>query len=269
MNELNKNLERKIDERTLALKNALYEKDRSQEQLIRAESLAAIGQLVAGTAHELNNPLASVISILQSSIEDLNALDVKTQLENDFFEDLKFSEQELKRAKSIVDSLLGLSRQTQSYSEPVNINNVIKDSLKMLNNQFKNDKLTIAQNYATNLPLIKGNFSNLGQVAINIIKNAIQAIKKTEGEIILNTRHDKDKNHVVFECIDTGPGVLKSRRQDIFKPFFTTKPAGEGTGLGLYICHEIVKRHGGTIELEDNNGKGAKFVVNLPLDNEC
>lgn len=265
LNRLNENLEKTVAERTRELKQALYEKEISQERLIKSESLAAVGELVAGAAHELNNPLASVMSLLQSSVEDLKQWDGKTPLDENFIDDLEFARGELEKAKHIVESLLGLSRQTRTFSEDVNINTVVKNALRVLYNQYKNGDFTIIENYGPNLPAIRGNFANLGQVAVNIIKNAIQAVKPTGGEIMITTRFEKEVNQVIFECKDTGPGIEKKHRLDIFKPFFTTKPVGKGTGLGLYICHEIVERHGGTLTLKDNDGKGANFVINFPV----
>ena len=99
---------------------------------------------------------------------------------------------------------------------------------------------------------------------MNIIKNAIQAIADEKGTIILTTRYDKDTGQVVFSCKDTGPGIPELLRQDIFKPFFTTKDVGFGTGLGLYICHEIIEKHGGTLTLESATEQGAQFEVRLP-----
>ena len=99
---------------------------------------------------------------------------------------------------------------------------------------------------------------------MNIINNGIQAVEGKKGLILLTTRFNNDTKHVVFECEDNGPGILKSHRQDIFKPFFTTKEPGRGTGLGLYICHEIIRKHGGAITVEDSDRQGAKFVVRLP-----
>jgi len=262
---LNKNLEAKVQERTKDLKNALDEKEKTQEQLIRAESLASIGQLVAGTAHELNNPLASAASLLQSAIEDLMRWNGKDQLSDNLLDDLKFADRELRRAGTIVSSLLGLSRQTRHYTEAVNLNTVLKDALRILYNQYKYQDLCIVENYADNLPDIYGNFANLGQVAINIIKNAIQAVEGQSGSIFLTTRYCKKENHVVFECMDNGHGIPESIRNDIFKPFFTTKKVGDGTGLGLYICHEIIQRHGGSIEIEDTDQHGIRFVTLLPV----
>lgn len=266
IDDLNKNLEKKVKERTFALQEALSEKERTQEQLIRSESLAAIGQLVAGTAHELNNPLTSVTSLIQSTIEDLSEWDNKTPLDKDLIDDLRFADKELGRARSIVASLLGLSRQTQTYTEAVNLNLVIQDALRILHNQYKDRDIEIVEKYDRDLPDVRGNFANLGQVVMNIIKNGIQAVEGKKGLISLSTRFDNDTRQVVFECADNGPGIPKSHRQDIFKPFFTTKEVGKGTGLGLYICHEIVQKHGGTITVEDSDKQGAKFVIRLPVD---
>ena len=262
--DLNKDLEKKVEERTRALKEALSEKERTQEQLIRSESLAAIGQLVAGVAHELNNPLTTVTSLVQATIEDIEQLASENSLDADMIDDLKFADKELDRARSIVSSLLGLSRQTQTYSEEVDINLVVKDALRILYNQYKHSDLNIVETYALDLPNIKGNFANLGQVALNIIQNAIQAVVGMKGAIFLSTHYDVNTRQVVFLCKDAGPGIPENIREDIFKPFFTTKALGKGTGLGLYICHEIIVKHGGTLKHQKSNGPGAEFEVRLP-----
>jgi two-component system NtrC family sensor kinase len=264
IDDMNKALEQKVEERTRDLEQALSEKERTQEQLIRSESLAAIGQLVAGVAHELNNPLTTVTSLVQSAIEDIERPGADILPGPDLVDDLKFADKELVRARSIVSSLLGLSRQTQTYSESVALNGVIKDALRVLYNQYKYTDLNIVESYARDLPDIRGNFANLGQVALNIIQNAIQAVLDIKGTIFLSTHFDADKRQAVFTCKDTGPGIPKPIRQDIFKPFFTTKVVGKGTGLGLYICHEIVAKHGGTLKLDDDGSAGAAFEVRLP-----
>jgi two-component system NtrC family sensor kinase len=262
--DLNKNLEKKVDERTRTLQKTLDEKERAQELLVRSESLAALGQLVAGVAHELNNPLASVTGLVQAAIEDLKLWDKENPPDEDLIDDLEFANRELGRAKTIVASLLGLSRQTQTYSEAVDFNAVVQDALRVLYNQYKYSYIEIIENFDPNLPVIQGNFANLGQVALNIIKNAIQSVSDTHGKIFLSTLFEEQKGEIVFSCQDTGPGVPMSIRQDIFKPFFTTKKVGSGTGLGLYICHEIIHKHGGTIALENPEDQGARFEVRLP-----
>jgi two-component system NtrC family sensor kinase len=235
------------------------------ELLIRSESLAAISTLVAGAAHELNNPLASAISLIQSTLEDISSRDVDTPLNSAILDDLDFAGKELARAKAIVSSLLALSRQTQTYTETIDLNTVVKDALQVLRNLYKNQKIEISEQYAEDLPLVYGNFAGIGQVVLNIIQNAIQATAPSFGTIFLRTAVDRNRHQVIFECEDTGPGIPDANRQDIFKPFFTTKAVGKGTGLGLYICHGIVERHGGTLTLEKSLMKGALFVVKLPI----
>lgn len=265
IDELNRSLEEKVEERTRELKNALGEKEKAQEQLVRSESLASIGQLVAGVAHELNNPLSSSTSLLQSAIEELKKPDTENANLSELISDLEFAEKELGRAKGVVASLLGLSRQSHTYFETVGVNLVIKDALRILSNKLKQGKVGVTENLDNNLPDIKGNFANLGQVALNIILNAFQSVDPETGKIILSTRYDDMKKQVVFECEDNGPGIPDAIRHDIFKPFFTTKDVGKGTGLGLYMCHEIVTKHKGSITLESPADGGVKFIVKLPV----
>jgi signal transduction histidine kinase len=262
---LNNQLEKKVSDRTRALKKVLQEKERTQEQLIRSESLAAIGQLVAGVAHELNNPLAGAISLTQTAVEDLEELKGgRAGLDSATIEDLQFAEKELVKARNIVRSLLDLSRQTDVYSEKVDMNAVVKDANHVLCNQYKHLNIPITKEYSENLPFVQGNFAALGQVVVNIIKNAIQAIENRKGDIILSMHHDAHENQVVFQCSDSGPGIPDNLKKDIFKPFFTTKEVGKGTGLGLYICHEIVKKHHGQLVFTTREGKGTLFTVRLP-----
>jgi two-component system NtrC family sensor kinase len=130
----------------------------------------------------------------------LSQWDTKTPLDQDLIDDLRFADKELGRARSIVASLLGLSRQTQTYTEAVNLNLVIQDALRILHNQYKGRDIELIENYDRDLPDIRGNFANLGQVVMNIINNGIQAVKGKKGLILLTTRFDNDTRHVIFEC---------------------------------------------------------------------
>jgi two-component system NtrC family sensor kinase len=215
-------------------------------------------------AHELNNPLTSAISLIQSTVEDLRE---KPSDEPDgelLLEDLAFVDKELGRAKTIVRSLLGLSRQTDTYHENVNLNAVVKDACRILHNQYKDRGLEINLSLDDTLPNISGNFATLGQVALNILQNAIHAVTNTGGGISLTTKSDEHGRKVFFECADTGPGIPPAIQKDIFKPFFTTKEVGQGTGLGLYISHEIVRKHGGNLTFESKSRGGCRFVMELP-----
>ncbi len=261
---LNQALEKKVAERTEALKNALLERERTEEQLIRSESLSAIGQLVAGVAHELNNPIASAMSLVETSIETVSEEEIPQNKREEVIEDLSFSVKELKRSATIIRSLLDLSRQTQTYVESVEINLVIDDALRILYNQYKNLSVTINKNYADDLPVVEGNFANLGQVMINIIQNAIQSLPEENGTIRLKTGYKPESDTIFVECADNGAGIPKEILHDIFKPFFTTKEVGRGTGLGLYISHEIIRRHGGIIDVKSEEGKGTVVYLEIP-----
>jgi two-component system NtrC family sensor kinase len=264
LEQMNLDLEKKVEQRTADLREALEEKDRTQKQLIQSESLAAIGQLVAGTAHELNNPLSSASSLVQTSMESIRGWDVEPGGRHDVVDDLLFSLKELRRAGDIVKSLLGLSRQTQTYVEPVRINAALDDALRVLYNQYKYLHVDFDKQYRENLPDVQGNFANLGQVFINVIKNAVQALPEGKGKVTLKTRYEKESDRVIVEVQDTGSGISEGKIKDIFKPFYTTKAVGQGTGLGLYISHEIVKRHGGAIQVHSEPGRGTVVTIELP-----
>ena len=260
---LNRNLEELVAKRTAALREALAQKERTQEQLIRSESLAAIGQLVAGTAHELNNPIAGAMSLVENSVETIEGWNTLPENREEILDDLRFSVGELRRAGVIIRSLLDLSRQTQTYVEPVDLNRAIDDALRILYNQYKKLSVDIEKDYG-DVPAVEGNFANLGQVLLNIIKNALQALPDGNGRVFLTTRYQAGTDTVAFECRDTGAGIPAASLKDIFKPFFTTKAVGRGTGLGLYISHEIIRRHDGQIRVVSEEGKGTVVTVEIP-----
>ena len=265
LDDLNKTLEMRVEKRTAALKRALYEKEKTQEQLVRSESLASIGLLVAGTAHELNNPLTSAISLIQSTVEDLSRPVSGMIDDSQIVPDLLLAGRELTRAKTVVASLLGLSRQTRTYSEKVDMDAVIMDTVRVLKNQFKPGCPPISTKLNGSLPRITGNYASLGQVTVNLVRNALQAAAQVDGVVRLSTFYEPQGHQVVFSCRDTGPGITQEVKKDMFKPFFTTKEVGDGTGLGLYICHEIVQKHNGFIGIHSQPGKGAHFQVKLPV----
>lgn len=263
----NQDLERRVSERTAELAQVLKEKEQAQNQLIRSESLAAVGQLVAGAAHEINNPIASASSLVQTSMETLKKAREAGEGSGEIgevLEDLEFTLSELKRVSDIVRSLLGLSRQTQTYVESVNINGVIEDALRVLQNQYKHHAVTLQKDFQIGLPDVQGNFAHLGQCVMNIIKNAIEALPERKGVVTLTTRKSDRKDWILFECRDDGTGISQENMKDIFKPFFTTKEAGKGTGLGLYIVHEIIKKHGGRIDVVSELNQGSLFKIELP-----
>jgi two-component system NtrC family sensor kinase len=263
---MNRDLEQRIEEGTRELRQALEEKDLTRRELIRSESLAAIGQLVAGTAHEINNPLAGASSLLESSLDEFRGRDAGGPVGREVVEDLEFALKELRRAAAIVRSLLDLSRQTRTYSEPVDLHAAVDDALRILSNACKLLPVTIERRYATDLPPVEGNFASLGQVFVNIIKNALEALSGEGGTITITTSTvgAPGNERMSVSVRDTGQGIPAARLADIFKPFFTTKEVGRGTGLGLYISHEIIQQHGGEIHVRSREGRGTEVTVLLP-----
>ena len=262
LDALNQDLERRIRQRTEDLETALAEKDRTRDRLIRSESLAAIGQLVAGTAHEMNNPISSASSLIQVSLETLSKGNAEAYSE--VLDDLQFSLKELERTKAIIDSLLSLARQRDDYTEWIDIHAVIDDALRVLYNQYKHLDVTFQKHYADGLPRIEGNFASLGQLFINLIKNAVQAFNSGRGCIKIATCFSAGRDRLTICLEDDGTGIPLEYIKDVFKPFFTTKPVGQGTGLGLYISHEIVKKHNGEINISSHPERGTLVTIDLP-----
>lgn len=239
--DFSESLEKLVEERTKAL--------------IQSESLAAVGRLAAGVAHELNNPIASVMSMLEFHVDHL-------EKEGELYEDLEFSLRELKRARDIVKSLLDSSRQKDETKETIDVHNSVEDALRILYPQYKSKKINIIKEYGAKNSIIKGNHARLCQVFINIIKNAIDAIGEKDGTISVKT-FNGDNNTLICSITDNGEGIDKRLIKDIFKPFFTTKQTGKGIGLGLYIVYEIIKDHGGNIEVNSKKGEGTSFSISL------
>ncbi|MBA4418334.1 MAG: hypothetical protein C0392_10560 [Syntrophus sp. (in: bacteria)] len=252
--DFSSSLERLVDERTRAL--------------IQNESLAAVGRLAAGIAHELNNPIASVMSTLEYLIDHMEE-------KGELYDDLIFSLGELKRAKDIVRSLLDASRQKEEEKTLVNLNAPIEDALKILYNHYKTKSITINRDFMAEQGLLIGNQPRLCQVFINLFKNSIDAIGEKDGTITVHTSNKDGLTHngppgrsIVCTITDTGHGIKKKLKKDIFKPFFTTKEQGKGIGLGLFIVFEIIKDHEGSIEVESNESKGTVFTLTFPCHSQ-
>jgi len=262
---INRELEKRVRERTVDLERMIEEKERTTEQLIKSESLAAVGQLVAGTAHELNNPLASALSLTESSMETLADSGDREESRREVMDDLAFAAKELRRAEKIIKSLLSLSRRNDDSSELVDINDVIEDALRVLHGRYKKRDISITRDYCSVNAVVEGNFAQLGQALINIINNALQALPERGGTVSLTSRVSERDKVLWVECRDNGHGIAEQNLRDVFKPFYTTRKPGEGTGLGLYIAHEIIRRYRGFINIESEEGKGAVVTVQIPL----
>lgn len=265
---MNALLEQKVAERTADLSRTIEEQERTRRQLVRSESLAAIGQLVAGTAHELNNPLAGALSLLESSLETLSVSPCRGEACTNVLDDLAFSAKELKRASAIIRSLLSLSRQTTESIETVNLNAVLEDALRILRASRGDRDIDIRLDFDSGLPPVDANFAHVGQAFINILKNAFQSMPERDGVVVLRSRYDAPRAVARVECLDNGCGIDPRQLGEVCKPFFTTKSAGEGTGLGLYITHEIIRRYGGSFHIESAGGTGTLVNIEFPVRGE-
>lgn len=244
------------------LQHALSEKDRTHEKLIRMESLAALGESLAGIMHDLRNPVAGVASVVEEVIGELRAKDAEKF--SDQISDLEFSLKQQRRAGDFIRSLLDLSRKTDGYNESVDVNKVVLDSLEVLRVQFRREGAQFETVLAKDLPSVRGNFAQLGQVILNLGRNAVEALEgRSGGRIMLETALADGRLEI--RCRDNGPGIPEDALPRVFDSFFTTKAAGSGTGLGLYLAHQIVGRHGGTLLAGNDPAGGALFTIRLPL----
>lgn len=245
------------EQELIARINAQHE---AEARLIQSEKLAAVGEMAAGIAHELNNPLTTVIGFTEIVLGDLpEQIEVR--------KDLELVLQEARRARSVVRGLLDFSRQSETLRTKTSINEIIEDVLLLINHLIKTSKVRLETHLGVNLPWVSIDRNQIKQVIINLINNALNAMPEG-GCITLETdecsRYSRDWLRVTVR--DTGIGIPEENLQRIFEPFFTTREAQGGTGLGLSITYGIVTDHGGMIEVESLVNTGSAFVVWLPLE---
>lgn len=230
-------------------------------QLVQSEKMAAFGALGAGIAHEVKNPLAGILGITQLS---LRAVDGGNPLEKN----LKIIEKETKRCKNIIENLLKFARQEKVEFCEVDLAQVIADAVAIVDHQMGINSIKVEQHLEEGIPNCMGNANQLQQVLMNLMINAQQAMAGAPGSVKLSARRG-EAGMVELRVSDTGPGISEEIQERIFHPFFTTKPAGQGTGLGLSVTYGIVKDHGGDIRIESGAGEGATFIITLPASAEA
>ncbi|HUS66670.1 MAG TPA: ATP-binding protein [Kofleriaceae bacterium] len=273
--EVNLDLERAVQRRTadLAKKNrelaeTLEKLTRAQDQLVRSEKMASIGQLVAGIAHEINNPVNAIVNTvgpLEGAIADITAADEATRAEarSDVVEMLRVVQNGAQRTKAIVQALHNYSRTDDESVVEVDLNRSLDDSLELLRHLLR-QSVHVEREYG-GVGRIRGHAGQLNQVFMNLLTNAAQAVAGRDNATVwVATREDADTGGVVIEVRDNGAGIPPGVLPRIFDPFFTTKDVGEGSGLGLSIVHGIVERHGGSIEVDSTESIGTRFRVHLP-----
>jgi two-component system, NtrC family, sensor kinase len=226
-----------------------------QNQLIRSEKLAALGQLVAGVAHELNNPLTSVLGYGELLAEDITSGPLRKRL------DKLVSEGH--RMRKIVENLLRFSRQKAADRQSVDLASAIQDVLSLREYYLRKQGLDVALDVRSDLPRVALAENEFKQVLLNLLNNAIDAMEADSGPKQISLRAFQRGERAVVELEDSGPGFADLNRA--LDPFYTTKPVGKGTGLGLSICYGIIREHDGDIKLENLKPRGAKVTLELPL----
>jgi two-component system NtrC family sensor kinase len=248
--EWGKTLEKKVEERTKEL-------TKMQAHLLQSEKLASLGKLAAGIAHEINNPLGGILIYSHLLLED-------TSKNSPYYENLKKIVKETSRCKDIVRGLLEFARPKEPEMSLTDINDLVNQSLAIIEHQALFQNIKIRKFYSPDLPKIVADRAQLQQVFTNIIINAAEAMEGN-GTLTLKTSLDGKGKQINIQFSDTGHGMKEEDRKRLFEPFFSTKEVGQGTGLGLAISYSIIQKHQGTIDVTSEVNKGATFLVKLPV----
>ncbi|MGZ4038651.1 MAG: 7TM diverse intracellular signaling domain-containing protein, partial [Bacteroidia bacterium] len=294
--EQNINLEIKVKERTAELEASTKSLKEAEAHLINVEKMASLGQLTAGISHEINNPInfvtanikplkrdiGEILQILSKygEIKDENGLqnkleeisELKARLDSDYLIEeidllLKGIDEGASRTSEIVKGLKNFSRSDDAASKVCDLHHEMDATLAILNNSLVSGKIKVLKQYNAQ-PQIECYPGKINQVFMNVFNNAIQAIATKglpEGEGIISVSTETAGDHIVIRVKDNGIGIPSKNQNKIFEPFFTTKPVGMGTGLGLSIVYGIIKSHNGDIKIESEEGKGAEFIITLPI----
>ena len=245
-----------------ALRQGMRKLEETQAQLIRSAKLAAVGELAAGVAHEINNPLTSIIGFTRLLLDDLSA-DEPTRA------DLEIIDREAARTRRIVQSLLDFARTSEPLLAPVDLNALVEETVLLVCTRTVLAKVSLEKSLSS-LPPVMLDANQIKQVLVNLLNNAVQAMPGG-GYLGVTTRLKECKidgassQMAVVEIRDSGMGISSENLGRIFDPFFTTKEVGQGTGLGLSVSYSIVEKHNGRIEVESAPGKGSTFSLLLPI----
>ncbi|TMQ57946.1 MAG: HAMP domain-containing protein [Candidatus Eisenbacteria bacterium] len=226
----------------------------AQAQLIQSEKMAAFGQLGAGIAHEVKNPLAGIQGMIQLTSRSLSA-------DNPLHETFAILEKETKRCRAIIDSLLKFARQENLAPEPIALEDVVADTKAILHHELSLHRIALETAIPPNLPLIHGSANQIQQVLMNLILNAEQAMEPRGHGTVEVRAAQRDDRFIELFVKDDGPGIPRAVQARIFEPFFTTKAPGKGTGLGLAVTFGIMRAHGGAIHVESEEGRGTTFIL--------
>lgn len=233
------------------------ELEKTQLQLLQAEKMASLGELAAGVAHQINNPLGGITLFTKLVLEEY---DLEEAVRNDLLRILKDAE----RCRDTVKELLEFARQTRHHMQPHDVNEAISRTLFLLENQSLFHNIEIEKGFGDKLPAVQADIQQLNHLFMNIILNAAQAMEG-KGKLTINTSLVSNKQHVCIEISDSGPGIPPDILPRVFEPFFTTKEEGKGTGLGLSLAYGIVENHKGQITAGNKPDGGAVFTIMFPV----
>ena len=282
-------LEKKVHERTVELERAIAELKNTQSVMVHSEKMKSLGGLVAGITHEINNPVnfiygnlahlnnytSDLISVIEkysecdqeySKAKMDEAINLKNEIDFEFIKEdlpalIKSCREGTERTKNIIQDLKNFSRMDANVVSVIDLKKEIDTTLNILTNKLKN-RITIHKENAENVPPIEGMGGQLNQVFMNILDNAAYAIKD-KCDIFIRLK--SDKKHVLLEFEDNGSGMSEETMKKIFEPFYTTKPTGIGTGLGMSISYKVIRVHSGTIKVDSIEGQGTVFRITLPI----
>lgn len=288
--ELYSSLEQKVQERTLELEKANNELKEAQAMMVHSEKMRSLGELVAGIAHEINNPInfiygnimilekynKDMFDLIEKYTENEDALSPEKRVEIEKMKeeiDIEFLKDDIKelirsciegteRTKNIILDLKNFSRMEEMVMTQFDIPKEIDTTLNILNNKYKN-RITVHKDYEENLPKIEVYGGQINQVFMNILDNAAAAIEGN-GDVYITVKRAGENVEIQFK--DTGKGIKKENLSKVFDPFFTTKPVGQGTGLGMSISYRVIQNHFGSISVESELGQGATFKIVLPIN---
>ena len=252
-----------LQAKNLELTRAIEDLSRTKDMLLQQEKLASIGQLAAGVAHEINNPLSGILGNSQMLMSKIPA-------DNPLYEFIKKIERAAIRCRDIVSDLLDFSRKEDHETQKISINKMLEDVFVLCETEIMSQNIKIEKKYSPDLPEISVSIRKMQHAVLNIINNAMQAIPDRGGRITISTGIKKieKKDYIEIEIEDNGCGFSKEVSGHIFDPFFTTREVGKGTGLGLSLTYSIIKNHSGFIKgSSPGSGMGSVFTIQLPIFN--